>query len=106
MRRLKRNQRDFTYETIKDSSMEVDSQGYKTGRNVVSYNDPVSAKGCIVYKGTSSYKAYGIDEEWTVQIIPDSKLAVTVGTRITIDGKQYYVLSHPVTMNEQRLFCK
>ena len=106
MRRLKRNQREFTYETIKDSAMETDAQGYKTGRNVVEYNEPVTMKGCIVYKGTSAYKPYGIDEEWTVQVIPDTKIAVTVGTRITIDGKQYFVMSHPVTMNEQRLFCR
>ena len=86
--------------------MQTDSKGYKTGRNQVVYNAPVSAKGCIVFKGSSDYKAYGIDEDWKVQIVPDRPLSITVGTRITIDDKQYYVLAHPTTMNEQKIYCQ
>lgn len=106
MRRLKRNQRDFTYSLIRTLDEQKDTQGYLTGRSEVVYDTPVSTKGCIVFRGTSSYKPYGIDEEWSVQIIPDNPIPVTVGTKITIDSKDYYVLSHPRTMNEQRIFCK
>lgn len=106
MRRLKRNQREFKYSLIKSLDEQKDTQGYLTGRSTVVYEEPVATKGCIVFKGTSSYKPYGIEEEWSVQIIPDNPLPVTVGTRITIDSKDYYVLSHPRTMNEQRIFCK
>ena len=106
MRRLKRNQREFTYSLIKELDEQKDGQGYLTGRSAVVYEEPVATKGCIVFKGTSSYKPYGIQEEWSVQIIPDNPIPVTVGTKITIDSKDYYVLSHPRTMNEQRIFCK
>ena len=106
MRRLKRNQRSFIYETIKEFEPQRDAQGYKTGRKEVVYNEPIPAKGCVVFKGTSDYKAYGIDEDWKVQIIPDVPLTITTGTRITIDDKQYYVLSHPTTMNEQRIYAQ
>lgn len=106
MRRLKRNQREFTYATIKETVEKKDAQNFRTGHRDVVYNDPVSAKGCVVFKGSSDYKPYGIDENWSVQIIPDNPLSITVGTKITIDGKDYYVLSHPTTMNEQRIFCK
>lgn len=106
MRRLKRNQREFIYETIKGTQQRTDTQGYKTAIHDVEYNEAVTAKGCVVFKGTSSHKPYGIEEDWSVQIIPNAPLTITVGTRITIDGKYYYVLSHPTTMNEQRIFCK
>ena len=106
MRRLKRNKRSFTYETIRGYEAQTDSQGYKNGRNEPTYNDPITDKACIVFKGSSDYKPYGIDEDWSVQIIPDTPLAVTVGTRITIDDKQYYVMSHPTTMNEQRIYAR
>lgn len=106
MRRLKRNQREFTYATIKETVEEKDSQNFRTGRREVVYNDPITEKGCVVFQGSSSYKAYGIEEEWSVQIIPDNPLAITVGTKVTIDNKDYFVLAHPTTMNEQRIFCK
>ncbi len=106
MRRLKRNQREFTYSLINALSNQTDSSGYLTGRSTVTYQNAVTARGCIVFRGTSSYKPYGMDEEWSVQIIPDNPLPVTVGTKITIDSKDYFVLSHPRTMNEQRIFCK
>ena len=107
MRRLKRNQRVFTYETIQGTQAQTDTQGYKTGRKEVQYNDPVSAQGCIVFKGSSDYKAYGIEEDWSIQIVPDNPIDdITVGTRITVDNKQYYVLSHPRTMNEQKIYAK
>lgn len=106
MRRLKRNQRDFTYSTILSLNEQRDTQGYLTGRGSVVYHDPIPCKGCVVFKGTSSYKPYGMDEEWSVQIIPDNPIPVTVGTKVTIDEKDYYVLSHPRTMNGQRIFCK
>ena len=106
MRRLKRNQKEFTYATIKETVEEKDSQNFRTGRREVVYNDPILAKGCVVFQGSSGYKAYGIEEQWSVQIIPDNPLAITVGTKVTIDNKDYYVLAHPTTMNEQRIFCK
>ena len=106
MRRLKRNQKQFTYSLISSLSQQTDSNGHLTGKGSVVYEQPVTAKGCIVFRGTSAYKPYGMDEEWSVQIIPDNPLPVTVGTKITIDSKDYYVLSHPRTMNEQRIFCK
>lgn len=106
MRRLKRNQRAFTYYLYTGQTEEVDSDGYKTGRHTETYADGVSAKGCITYKGTSSVKPFGVDEDFKVQIIPDSPIEnITTQTKIVIDGNTYYVTSHPTTMNEQRIFA-
>ena len=106
MRRLKRNQITFIYATVKEMTEKVDAQGYRNGHRDVVYNEPVTAKGCVVYRGTSNYKPYGINEEWSLAVIPDNPLVITVGTRITIDGKDYYVMSYPTTMNEQRIYCR
>lgn len=106
MRRLKRNQRQFSYATIKEMEEQKDAANHLTGRREVVYNTAIDAMGCIVFKGTSYYKPYGIDEDWSICVIPDNPLSITVGTKITIDGKDYFVMSHPTSMNEQRIYCR
>lgn len=107
MRRLKRNQRTIEYYAVSSLDKQTDSQGYLTGRVPVSYATAVSVDACVVFRGTSSYKPYGIEEQWSVQIIPDNPIdGIEVGAKFVIDGKNYFVLSHPTTMNEQRIFCK
>lgn len=106
MRRLKRNQTSYTYYLYTGMTDAVDSDGYKTGRKVETYADGVNAKGCIVFKGSSSFKAYGVDEEFSGCIIPDTPINVTTQTKLVINGDTYYVKSHPTTMNEQRIYFK
>ncbi len=106
MRRLKRNQREFTYYLYTGETDEVDAQGYKTGRHIETYADGVTAKGCIVFRGSSSYKPYGVEEDFSLAIIPDNPINVTTQTKIVVDGQTYYVKSCPQTMNEQRIYCK
>ena len=107
MRRLKRNQRSFQYCLYTGMTDETGEDGFKTGRKIETYTDPVEEKGCIVFKGSSSYKPYGIDEDFTVQVIPDAPITgISTTSKVVIDGKEYQVKSHPTTINEQRLFCK
>lgn len=106
MRRLKRNQTEFTYYLYEGQTEETDSDGYKTGRHVESYADGVTTMGCITYKGTSGFKPYGIEEDFKVQIIPDNPIDdITTQTKIVIGDETYYVKSHPTTMNEQRIYA-
>lgn len=71
MRRLKRNQRVFVYQRFAGRIDQVDDNGFKTGRQIEVYEDPVYTKGCVVFKGTSNYKPYGVEEDYSIQIIPD-----------------------------------
>lgn len=107
MRRLKRNQSAFTYKLFLGETNAVDSQGFYNGKHTKTYADPVETKGCITFKGTSDFKAYGLDEDFSVQIIPNNPIEnIAVGTIIIIGTDEYVVKSAPTTMNEQRLFCK
>lgn len=106
MRRLKRNQREFEYCLYTGMEETLDSKGYKTGHNTPTYAEAVKAKGNVIFTGTSSVKPYGVDENFSVCIIPDKPLDVTTETKILIDGKEYFVKSHPTTMNEQRIYCR
>lgn len=107
MRRLKRNQREFEYCLYEGKTEELDSKGYKTGRQIESYSTAVTAKGCVVFKGSSSVKPYGINEDFAVQIIPDKAIeGIDTSSKIIIDGKEYRVTSAPRTMNEQRIYAK
>jgi len=106
MRRLKRNQREFTLYQYLGTRDTVDSRGHKTGHNDPVYDEPVTYKGCIVFKGSSAFRPYGVEENFSVCIIPDKPiLMITTSSRIVIDGVAYTVKSHPRTMNEQRIYC-
>ncbi len=107
MRRLKRNQRTFTYCLYTGMTNATDASGKLNGRHTEQYADPVEAKGCIVFKGTSGYKPYGVDDDFKVQIIPDNPIPeINTKTKIIIDGEAYYVTSAPITMNEHRIYAK
>lgn len=106
MRRLKRNQREFTYFLYTGMEDELDTQGFRTGRKIETYADGITIGGCIVYRGTSNYKPYGVEEDFSVCIIPDHKIPVDTKTKIVIDNETYYVKSCPITMNEQRIYVK
>lgn len=105
MRRLKRNQREFTYFLYKGEDYEV-VDGKKTGRHIEVYEDGVTMKGCIVFRGSSSVKPYGVEEDFSLAIIPDHPINVDTKTKIVVDNETYYVKSCPITMNEQRIYCK
>lgn len=106
MRRLKRNQREFTYYLYKEKTAETDANGYKTGRWIETYEEGVTAYGCIVYRGSSSVKAYGVEEDFSLAIIPDNPIPVDTKTKIVVGTDTFYVKSCPMTMNEQRIYCK
>lgn len=107
MRRLKRNQKAFTYKLFLREENTVDDNGFYDGGHEKIYADPVETKGCIVYTGSSDQKAYGLDANFSLAIIPDKPIEnIAVGTIITIGTEEYVVKSAPTTMNEQRLFCK
>lgn len=107
MRRLKRNQTSIEYYKLNGTTKQTDTSGYSTGRREETYETKVDVMACVVFRGTSAYKPYGIDEQWSVQIIPDNKISgIGVGDKFVINGKDYYVLAHPTTMNEQKIYCK
>lgn len=107
MRRLKRNQSEFQYCLYLGETEKLDEKGFKSGRHEETYAEPVTTKGCIVYKGSSSYRPYGVEDDFSVQIIPNNPIKdITTETKIIIGDETYFVKSHPTTMNEQRLFCK
>lgn len=107
MRRLKRNQMSISYSSLTGMTDAVDAQGYLTGHHDETYATAQTINACVVFRGTSAYKPYGIDEQWSVQIIPNNPIAgIKTGDKFTVDGKDYFVLAHPTTMNEQRIFCE
>ena len=107
MRRLKRNQREFQYCLYTGKTEKIGADGYKTGHTIESYEDPVTAKGCVVFRGSSNVRPYGVDEDFSVQIIPDNPIDdITTTTKIIIDDVEYFVTSAPRTMNEQKIYAK
>ena len=73
MRRLKRNQSTFVYRRYLGQADEI-KDGLKTGHHIEQYADPVYLKGLLVYRGTSEYKPWGIDDQFRLQIIPDNPI--------------------------------
>lgn len=107
MRRLKRNQKPFIYKLFISETNTVDANGFYDGNHEKTYAEPVETKGCIAFRGTSDFKAYGLEEDYSVQIVPDNPIVgIAPGTIVIIDGVEYVVRSAPTTINEQRIYCK
>lgn len=150
MRRLKRNQRLFAYQKYDGMVDGTDTNGFKNGRKIEQYEDKVYCMGCVVFQGSSSFKPYGVEEDFSLQIIPDNPIDINTKSKVFIfeytddayadggtfipwstlyeldgggfdfsdedvsdsDGGlfvtaiEYCVKSAPITMNEQRIFCK
>lgn len=94
MRRLKRNQRTFAYQRFVGYTDKIGKDGFKTGRKIEVYEDPVYTKGCIVFHGTSNVRPYGVEEDYSLQIIPDNYIDITPESKIVLfvtNGKSDYI---------------
>ena len=106
MRRLKRNQQAFEYYTYQGRTDEV-VDGLKTGHQVKTYANGVTAMGCISFEGSSAYKPYGVDKDYSVCIIPDNPIAgISEETKVIIGAETYFVAAVITSINEQRIYLK
>lgn len=107
MRRLKRNQRYFTYCNFLRKRDAVDENGYKNGHQIIEYDEPKQAKGNIRFTGRVHWTPYGFDDDYAVEIVPDIPIKeIKEETKIIIDGKEYFVSAVLNSVNEQKLECR